>query len=175
MDILYGFPNKLIHNIGTRLMLDTIINKFLYYSNVTDENIFELPELDNPIGLLKNNKVFYGRRVNKVLESADISVYITVYDYAPLQKRFEKSNSLSTTKIEIGVVCHVDCADTLNGLRYWIVAQRIADMFKEDENRDISSVGKIKLESIRPLFNMPNPEYEGYQIVVRADNFTGEI
>lgn len=174
MDILIGFPNKLIHNLGTRIMLDPIVNKFMYYSNIDDENILELPEVDNPIGLLKNNKVFYSRRIDKVLTSADISLYITLYDYAPLVKRFEKSNSLSTTKIEIGVVCHISCRDTLNGMRDLIVAQRIADMIKEDENRDISGIGKITIDTgVRHLYNMPNPEYDGFQLVVKSDNFTG--
>lgn len=174
MDILIGFPNKLIHNLGTRIMLDPIVNKFLYYSDVEDENILELPDVENPIGLLKNNKVFYSRRIDKVLDNADIQLYITLYDYAPLQKRFEKSSSLSTTKIEIGVVCHAKCRDTLNGLRDLIVMQRIADILEEDENRDIAGIGKIKIDTgIRHLYNMPNPEYDGFQMVVRADNFTG--
>ena len=74
MDILYGFPNKLIHNIGTKIMLDDVVNRFLVYKDNEDDNVFDLPEIDNPIELLKDKKVFYGRRVATVLKEADISM-----------------------------------------------------------------------------------------------------
>ena len=62
----------------------------MVYKDNEDDNVFDLPEIDNPIELLKDKKVFYGRRVATVLKEADISMYITLYDYRPYVKRYDK-------------------------------------------------------------------------------------
>lgn len=167
MDILYGFPNKLIHNIGTKIMLDNVINRFLVYKDNEDDNVFDLPEIDNPIELLKDKKVFYGRRVATVLKEADISMYITLYDYRPYVKRYDKSRLITTTKIEIGIVCHDNCRNSLNGLREIAVGSRIIDIFKEEQN--LGTIGRIELESFKSLYNMP-VDYHGFQIILSAES-----
>ena len=167
MDILYGFPNKLIHNIGTKIMLDNVINRFMMYKDNEYENVFELPEIENPIALLKDKKVFYGRRVATVLKEADISIYITLYDYRPYIKRYDKSRLINTAKIEIGIVCHDNCRNSLNGLRDIAVGSRIVDIFKEEQN--LGTIGRIKLESFRPSYNMPT-DYHGFQIILSAES-----
>ena len=167
MDVLYGFPNKLIHDIGTKIMLDDVVNKFMVYKDNKEENIFELPEIDNPIELLKNKKVFYGRRVSTVLKDADISIYITLYDYRPYVKRYDKSRLITTTKIEIGVICHENCRNSINGLREVAVGCRIIDIFRDEQS--LGSIGRINLESCKALYNMP-VEYHGYQIILSAES-----
>lgn len=167
MDILYGFPNKLIHDIGTKIMLDDVINKFMIYKDNKEDNIFELPNIDNPIELLKDKKVFYGRRVSTVLKDADISIYITLYDYRPYVKKYNKSRLITTTKIEIGVICHEHCRVSINGLREIAVGCRIIDIFKDEQN--LGSIGRIQLESCKALYNMP-VEYHGYQIILSVES-----
>ena len=167
MDVLYGFPNRLIHDIGTKIMLDDVVNKFMVYKDNKEENIFELPEIDNPIELLKDKKVFYGRRVSTVLKDADISMYITLYDYRPYVKRYDKSRLITTTEIEIGVICHENCRNSINGLREVAVGCRIIDIFRDEQN--LGSIGRISLESCKALYNMP-VEYHGYQIILSAES-----
>lgn len=68
MDILYGFPNKLIHNIGTKIMLDDVVNRFLVYKDNEDDNVFDLPEIDNSIELLKDKKYSMGEELQQFLK-----------------------------------------------------------------------------------------------------------
>ena len=167
MDILYGFPNKLIHNIGTKIMLDDVINRFLIYKDNETDNTFDLPKIDNPIELLKDKKVFYGRRVMSVIKESDISIYITLYDYRPYSKRYDKSRLITTTKIEVGVICHNNCRNSLNGLRDLAVATRIIDIFKEEQS--LGTIGRIELENTKALYNMPT-DYHGFQIILSAES-----
>lgn len=167
MDILYGFPNKLIHDVGAKIMLDDIINRFLVYKDNEEDSVFDLPKIDNPIGLLKDKKVFYGRRVTTVLKEADISIYITLYDYRPYSKKYDKSRLITTTKIEIGVICHNNCRNSLNGLRDIAVASRIVDIFKEEQS--LGTIGRIELENTKALYNMPT-DYHGFQIILSAES-----
>lgn len=167
MGILYGIPNELIYNVGTKIMLDDIINKFMFYKDNKDDNIITLPDIDNPIDSLKNKKVFYGGRIATVLKEADITMYITLYDYRPYVKRYDKSNFIATTKLEVGVICHENCRNSLNGLRELCVGSRIVDIFKEEQN--LGTIGRIKLDSFKPMHNIPT-SYYGFQIILSAES-----
>ena len=45
MGKLITFPDRYINKVGTLLMLDDTINKMLYYTNTTKNDILSLPKV----------------------------------------------------------------------------------------------------------------------------------
>ncbi|EGT5447422.1 TPA: hypothetical protein KRM61_000905 [Clostridioides difficile] len=160
-----AFPNKMISNIGTTLMSNQDFAKFMIYNDESQKDILSMPDIKNPVKKLRNKKVFFNRRVEKVLKEADVSVYITLFKYNLYKDR---SRIIKSTNIEIGVVCHDECQDTFNGLRDAALVCCIVDAITENE--EISGIGKIKLESCSPMFNL-DTSYNGFSIVVSAESF----
>ena len=170
MSILYGFPNQAIKEIGSLLMNDTIFNRFVYYDSIDDEDILSLPLIDNPVSELENKKVFYSRKVDRILHDAGMFVYIVLKSYKPETQNYKKSFYISDTTIEIGVVCHNKYRDTLNGSREVAVACRVAELVCENE--ELSGIGRFELVGFEPNYNIP-PEYTAYRILVSVNNFSG--
>lgn len=150
-------------------MKDQDFAKFLVYSKDLNVNIIDLPDIENTIPKLKNKKVFFNRRVDQILNEGDIWVYITLYNYLPFSRRFEKSKVIDVTKIEVGVVCHKDCRDSLIGLRDVGLITCISKLLTSKS----LGIGEITLDGISPSYNMP-PEYTGFRGVFSIDHF-GEI
>ena len=75
---LIGYANKVTADIYSKLMSDEDIAKLLYYNNVLDTDIKELPTVKNPVKELKK-KVFMNRRIEQLQRESDIMVSVSVY------------------------------------------------------------------------------------------------
>lgn len=162
------FPNRYILKVSNALMLNEEFNKMIYYNSVDNQNIYKLPKLDDPITTLKDKKVFLNRRIDKILTDADISVFINVYRDIPYTHFYKTSPIIRELKLEIGVICHNDCRNTLNGLREIIVFKKIQDILLNDPS--LRGIGRPVIESTYPMYNMPY-EYVGYALVISLEYF----
>ncbi|MCI9976455.1 hypothetical protein JY742_10010 [Clostridioides difficile] len=155
----------MISNIGTTLMSNQDFAKFMIYNDESKKDILSMPDIKNPVQRLRNKKVFFNRRVEKVLKKADVSVYIMLREH---RRCSEASRTVKKTKIEIGVVCHDECQDTVNGLRDVALVDCIVNTITE--NKEIAGIGKIKLEDTYQM-NSLSTDYNGFIITVSAESF----
>lgn len=166
-NIIRDFPNRLMLKLSTLMMMDNELNKMLYYSDVKDKDIYTLPDVVNPVSELKEVKVFMNRRIDKVFKESDICVYINLSNDEPYSRRYSKSKSYRTCKIEIGVICHDDCRKTLNGTREVIIMDRIKEVLS---TANLGGIGDTELDPISTLYNMPH-QFSGYSTKLVMDYF----
>nr|DAZ45577.1 MAG TPA: hypothetical protein [Caudoviricetes sp.] len=149
MSKLITFPDKYINQLGTFLMLDDTINKMLCYTNTTEDDILSLPEVKEPIKKLNDKKIFIDRRVNKLFDAifeSDCYIFLNMYKDEPASLNNGKTSSfISSFRLDIGVVCHNSCSNTLNGSRDVIIYKRINEILREDE----------RLEAIKEVIGKP--------------------
>lgn len=163
--MLYGNPNRIISEVGTRLMNNQRFAKLLYYADKKGYDyidIDELPDVENPIETLKNNKVFYGRRFGKIYKSADAGVYIRMGEFS-----LESSKFIDRSYIEIGVVCHEKYLDTLNGDRNLCLIDTIQKVID-----DMRYIGDLKFRRALPIRDLP-VEYEGFYMAIEILDYNG--
>lgn len=162
--MLYGNPNKIISEVGTKLMNDQRFAKLLYYANQEGYDYVdtdELPEVKNPIQKLKNKKVFYNRRFNKNFAEADAGVYIRMGEFT-----LKNSKVLDRSFIEIGVVCHLECLETINGNRNLCLIDTIQKVI----DNNMRYVGNLKFIRALPIRDLPI-EYEGFNIILEIVDY----
>ena len=169
MSIIKGFPDQMILKISNMIMLDSEINKILYYNKEKNTDIYSLPEVKNPISLLKDEKVFIDRRIDKVLKESDISVFINLTNDESYLRRYERSRFFRTCKIEIGVICHGDCRKTINGIREDMVIKKIIELLSNVKFP--GTIGEAYLEPVTQMYNMPYA-YNGYSTKLSLDYFS---
>lgn len=167
-NIIRDFPSRLIIKIANLIMLDSEINKMLYYNKVNDKDIYSLDDVVNPIGVLKDNKVFMDRRIDKVWKESDISVFVNLSKDAPYSRNYTKSNKIRTVEVEIGVICHNNCRKTINGFRDSAVFNRIKMVLCEDES--VQGLKGIRWGETTQMYNMPQ-DYMGYSTKILVDYF----
>lgn len=166
--VIRDFPNRYTIKVANAIMLDEEINKMLFYNTEHDKDIYKLPLVPNPIAQLRNNKVFIDKRIDKVQIEGDISVFINIYSNTPYTKNYTKSKHIKSLKVEIGVVCHSSCRNTLNGNREAIVFERIRELVSE--SKELRGVGDVEIESIRQMYNMPHG-FTGYSVIISLEYF----
>ena len=167
-NIIRDFPSRLIMKISNIIMLDNEINKMLYYNKVDDKDIYSLDDVENPIGVLKDNKVFMDRRIDKVWKESDISVFINLSKDSPYTHNNIKSMKIRTVEVEIGVICHNNCRKIINGFRDSIVFNRIKTVLCEDKN--VQGLKGIRWGETTQMYNMPQ-DYMGYSTKILVDYF----
>ena len=152
--MLYGNPNKIISEVGTKLMNNQRFAKLLYYADKEGYEYVdtdELPDVNNPIEALKNQKVFYNRRFNKNYKKADAGVYIRMGEFT-----LKESKVLDKSFIEVGVVCHINYLETINGNRNLCLIDTIQKVI----DNNMRYVGNLKFVRALPIRDLP-VEYEG--------------
>lgn len=157
--MLYGNPNKIISEVGTKLMTNQRFAKLLYYANKEGYDyvdIDELPDVENPIAKLKNDKVFYNRRFDKVYKKADAGVFIRMGEFS-----LKTSTFTDRSYIEIGVVCHDKYLETINGDRNLCLIDTIQKVI----DNDMRYIGNLKFVRALPIRDLPI-EYEGYYVLL---------
>lgn len=167
-NIIKDYPSRLIIKIANTIMLDSEINKMLYYNNINDKDIYSLEEVVNPIGKLKDDKVFIDRRIEKIWKDSDISVFINLLKDAPYSRNYTKSRRIRTVEIEIGVICHSNCRKTINGFRDSIVFNRIKTVICENET--LQGIKGVAWGETIQMYNMPK-DYMGYSTKILVDYF----
>lgn len=157
--MLYGNPNKIISEVGTKLMNDQRFAKLLYYAKKEGydyHDIDDLPDVENPIAKLKNEKVFYGRRLDKIYKQADVGVFIRMGEFS-----LRKSTFTDKSFIEVGVVCHNKYLDTINGDRNLCLIDTIQKVI----DKNMRYIGDLKFVRALPIRDLPI-EYEGYYMIL---------
>ena len=168
MSVIKSFPDRYASKVATILMLDEEINKMLYYNDKNDVDIYTLPRVKNPITQLKDKKVFLNRRVAETFKESDVSMFINVKNDEPYSRYGKKSLFFDTLTLEVGVICHNACRNTLNGARELIIAERLQEIFRIDER--LVEVGKPKIYPTTQSYNIPY-EYNSYILTVKVNYF----
>ncbi len=164
--MLYGNPNKIISDVGVKLMNNQRFAKLLYYADKEGyeyKDIDSLPDIENPIMKLKDKKVFYNRRFNTTYKKADAGVYIRMGEFSLKESKF-----LDRSYIEIGVVCHIKYLDTINGNRNLC----LIDTIQKVVDNNMRYVGNLRFIRALPIRDLP-VEYEGFNIVLEIIDYNG--
>ena len=169
MSVIRSYPDRYISKVATILMNDEIISKFLYYNDVDDKDIYALPKVKNPVGKLKDVKVFCNRRVEAMFVKSDISLFINLKNDNPYSKNGRKSLFFETMELEVGVICHNDCRKTLNGIRESIIFDRVQYIMKNTE--ELEAVGKPHLSATTMSYNIPY-DYSCYVLTATINYFS---
>ena len=148
-----------------RLLNNKEFTEFVYYKEVSDKDILSLPDLDNPVMMLKN-QIFRNRRTPKILEKQDVCVFIYLDD---IRNYAAKSKKIKTIWINIGFVVHQSCSSTINGSREVAIASAIEKAL--DNSTFSKSFGICEVERVVPLSGLPY-EWNGYNVLVKLDGFT---
>lgn len=170
MKMIRDFSSEYVIKVSNELMLDSEINKMLYYNKERDKDIYSLPDLENPIKELKNKKVYINKRIDDILQEADISVFVNLYKDGQFTEYRNSSPKIKHLEIEIGVICHNDCRFILNGLRDIAVFKRIQKILST--NNKLRGIGMPKIEQPYQIRNIPY-EYMGYACIYSLEYFEG--
>lgn len=163
MSIIKNFSSNYMTKLATTFMLDDKINRMLYYNDILEKDIYSLEKLKNPISLLNKNKVFIDRKIDKIIKEGDISMFINVKNDSPYKNGNKISFLYNTLVIEIGVICHKSCRETINGIRELIVSDRIKEILTT--NADLQGIGDLTITSSTPMYSIPYYDYNGYSTV----------
>lgn len=166
MGQLYGLPNRVLSEIATKLMNNQDFAKLLYYKLLgeDDDDLFSMPDIENPISVLSKKQVFISQKSPKLLKEEDVTVAISLND---MRNYTSNSKNIKTIELEILIISHVNCNDTPNGARDIAIVAAIESIL---ENNNVSSIGKCKLARVNPLYGLPS-EFNGYGMIIRVDGF----
>lgn len=165
MNIRKSFASNYMTKLATILMLDKDISKLLYYTDVSDKDIFSLDDLKNPIHMLYEKRVFIDRKLDKLISDAEIGLFINIDEDSPYKKVNQSSRFFNELQIEIGIICHKKCRDTLNGIREVLIANRIKEIVATHE--ELQGIGENEVISNEPMFSIPYYDFNGYAVVFK--------
>lgn len=154
---LIGYSNRVTTDIYIKLLENETISKLLYYNNELDEDVENLPPLENPTSDLKH-KIFKNRRLERLQREADVGMTISIYSKSNWKKLGKSYDKSIENVVEVGVVCHEECDDTLNGSRAYAIMDLV---IKELSDFNIDGLGKIHFASAYKTKDLPI-EYSGY-------------
>ena len=164
MSIIKNFSSNYMTKLATTFMLDDKINNLLYFNDVLDKDIYSLEKLKNPISLLNKNKVFIDRKIDKIIKEGDVSMFINVKNDAPYWNGFKNSLLYNQLSIEIGVICHKTCRETINGIRELIISDRIKEIVTTKP--ELQGIGNVTIKSSSPMYSIPYYDYNGYSTII---------
>lgn len=171
MSKIITFPDRYINKVATLIMLDETIGKMIYYSDKIDEDILSLPKVSEPIKKFNNKKIFIDRRVNQLFEAifkSECYIFLNMYkDQPAILSNGKSSNFISSFRLDIGVVCHNSCANTLNGARDVIIYKRINEILKDER---LEAIGKPIIGSTLQNYSIP-VEYNAYITSITVNYF----
>lgn len=164
---LYGLGNQIISDMIIRLMTNKDFYKFVYYKEISDEDILSMPDLDDPITELYNKQVWLHRRPQKVLHEQDVNVFLTLEDFRNIKT---KSKLLKSMDIKIGILVHDKSLQTANGSRDIALLTCVENIIENDSY--FKSLGECKVMRVNHLFGL-GLEYSGFEIICRIDGING--
>lgn len=168
MSKLYGVANRISQEIGAVLVNNSDFNKLLYYKHIKDKDIFEQPDLEDAVDLLIGKQIFFNRRIPKLLRESDICITINTDD---ITNTFTKTKNIKRVLINLLIIGHEDCLDTIHGQREVALLCAIQDILEEET---LGGIGKCKLLRVNPLLNIPF-SFNGYSIIVEVTAFDNAI
>lgn len=161
--MLYGLENRMISEITSKLILDNVFNKMVFYKFETSD-ITKLPDLEYPFDQLKN-QIFKDRRPSKILKEQDVCVFIYLDDSRNFSVR---SNKIKTVWIKVGFIVHQKCSVTESGIRESAMISRIQYLMERTEFK--YAIGRCKCEKPIKLNGLP-VGWNGYEIAVKLDGW----
>ena len=170
--IYIDFANKVLESILIELVHDDKLSKLLYYVDEDKEDIYSLESLDNPVKTLYNNpnksknKVFKNKKVLKVIEEIDVCMFVNLVSYSQKSTAYSSSSTIRSMDIQVGILCHDDCLETLNGSRDIAMIDRIMSIL--NTSKLIPSIGKATVSSVYALLDVPS-NFNGYGITISLD------
>lgn len=175
MGVRIDNANKMLLSIMSELMSDDDVFRLLYYtgSDYQYEDIYSLPipkndelyEIDKHDELY-NKKVFVNKRIDSISYYADVSLFVNLYNVVPTMHFYQESKHVRTFVFQIGIVCHKDVRQTLNGFREIALAYRIMEMLQDKELA--GGVGTAKLTDMFPIYDVPT-DYVAYSLKLEID------
>jgi hypothetical protein len=175
MGVRIDNANKMLLSIMSELMSDDDVFRLLYYtgSDYQYEDIYSLPipkndelyEIDKHDELY-NKKVFVNKRIDSISYYADVSLFVNLYNVVPTMHFYQESKHVRTFVFQIGIVCHKDVRQTLNGFREIALAYRIMEMLQDKELA--GGVGTMKLTDMFPIYDVPT-DYVAYSLKLEID------
>lgn len=159
MNGVYGLPNKVMASISTQLFKHEHLSKMLYYTSkeYTTQDIIAQKKVS--WSKLKNKNIFIGRRVPIVLNISGAFISFRVFDYYP-----HNQADLYNVEVEIDVIVHKDCMDTIHGTRDIAIVTMIHEALYQ---KDLEGIGKCDILSTYDIRDL-TAEYSGYTIRLRA-------
>lgn len=170
--VYIDYANRILQSIVIELVNDDMLSKLLYYVNENEEDIYSLESLDNPVKTLyKNddkskNKVFKNKKILKVIEEIDVCMFINLLSYSQKSTAYSTSATVKTMDIQVGILCHEDCLETLNGCRDVAMIDRIMSIL--NTSKIIPSIGNATISSVYALLDVPY-DFNGYGITISLD------
>ena len=170
--VYIDYANRILQSIVVELVSDDMLSKLLYYVDEKKEDIYSLDSLDDPVKTLyKNddkskNKVFKNKKVLKVIEEIDVCMFINLSSYSQKSSDYSTSSTIKTMDIQVGILCHEDCLETLNGCRDVAMIDRIVSIL--NTSKLIPSLGTATISSVYALLDVPY-DFNGYGITVSLD------
>ena len=131
-----------------------------------------MESLDNPVKTLyKNddkskNKVFKNKKILKVIEEIDVCMFVNLLSYSQKSTAYSTSATVKTMDIQVGILCHEDCLETLNGCRDVAMIDRIMSIL--NTSKIIPSIGNATISSVYALLDVPY-DFNGYGITISLD------
>lgn len=161
--MLSGLENALISELTSKLILDTVFSKLVYYKNEKGD-ILALDELEQPF-LDLENQIFKNRRPPKILTEQDVCVFVYLDD----TRNFSvKSRKIKTVWIKVGFLVHENCSVTNIGIRESAMISRIQYIAEKTDFK--SAIGKCKCEKPVKLNGLPT-QWNGYEIPIKMDGW----
>lgn len=162
---LIGYSNKVTVDIYSKIMSNENIVKLLYYNNVLDTDIDELPKVKNPVRELKN-KVFMNRRIEQLQRESDIMMSVSIYSKENWKEMGHTHDKTLKNIIEIGVCGHQACDNTINGSRVLAILELVIGLLA---GFSVESIGQVNFLNMYKTKDLPI-EYNGYLMYFRTDN-----
>jgi hypothetical protein len=162
--------NKILHDICEEIILDEKVGKLLYYNKVKDKDIYSLDKVKNPMKILFNNKVFKGRRINKIQTESDVGLCVSMSLYEPYTSYYKESETVKTIQYDVIILCHEDCLTILNGVRTVALVDALSNCIHN--SKYIKSIGKVKMCQAFPIYDVPDG-YEGWDVRFQVNIVNG--
>ena len=175
MGVRIDNANKMLLSLMSEIITDDDVFRLMYYtgSDYQYEDIYSLPipkddelyEIDKTEELY-NKKVFTNKRVDSISYYADVNLFVNLYNIVPTIHFYKESKHVKTFVFQIGIVCHKDVRQTLNGFREVALAYRIMEMLQDKELA--GGIGKMELTDMFPIYDVPT-DYVAYSLKLEID------
>ena len=146
--------------------LNSIMEKIITNQNLCKLLLFEesplsQPDIESPQDLLYTNIFPYPYDIS-VLENSMNLLIVGFDDFRPIS-----SNNFISKNLYFRILCHRNLWRTDSGLRPYLIAQEIAEMFN---NQRVIGIGKTLFEGGRELW--ANKDYIGFSLVYEIIDFS---
>ena len=163
--VYIDYANRILQSIVIELVNDDMLSKLLYYVNESEEDIYSLESLDNPVKTLYKNDD-KSKNILKVIEEIDVCMFVNLLSYSQKSTAYSTSATVKTMDIQVGILCHEDCLETLNGCRDVAMIDRIMSIL--NTSKIIPSIGNATISSVYALLDVPY-DFNGYGITISLD------